>query len=152
MDQGHSRTASPAPTALDGAQSVLERVAEDEAAARDERVRLVEHGLRALEPDSTFRERLEADERLVDVRPASRVEHISPHGSRSLTGRLHLTTRRLVLVGSEPLDVHLSTIEELSLVGEQLMVGLGDGVGLCFDITAPRVFRVRTAFAMAQAR
>ena len=120
---------APSPNrALEEAESVVDRVARDEAAARDERARLV------------------------DVRPATRAEQITPDGSHSVTGRLHLTTRRLVLVGAEPLEVDLSTIEELSLVGERLMIGLGHGRALSLEIAAPRTFRVRTAFAMAQAR
>ena len=86
------------------------------------------------------------------MRQATRVERIPAEGTGEITGRLHLTTRRLILSGAAPLAVDLSTIEELSLVGERLLVGLGNGVGLVFDIAAPRAFRVRTSYAIAQAR
>jgi len=138
--------------ALADADAVVRRIADDEAEARDERARLTVRGLPRLEADPTLLSRLEPGEEVVDVRPATRVERIDPIGSTFLTGRLHLTTRRLILVGAQPLDVELASIEELSLVGERLLAVLGEGVGLCFDIAAPRVFRVRTAFAISDAR
>ena len=137
--------------ALAGAGSVVERIAEDEAAARDERARLDTDGLLSLDVQPAIGGLFDG-ELVVDVRQATRVERIPAEGTGEITGRLHLTTRRLILSGAAPLEVDLSDIDELSLVGERLLVGLGNGSGLCFDIAAPRVFRVRAAYAIARAR
>ena len=141
-----------APDALVGAESVVERIAADEAAAREERTRLEHEDLLPLEPEPAVTAALRPDEHVVDVRPATRVERIGAGEAPDLFGRLHLTTQRLVLTGSEPLEVELSQVQELGLVGERLLVGLPDGHALCFDIAAPRVFRVRASHLIAQAR
>ena len=142
---------SGSPDALAGAATVVERIAEDEAAARDERARLDTDGLLGLDPQPAIDGLLDG-ELVVDMRQATRVERIPAEGTGEITGRLHLTTRRLILSGAAPLSVDLTAIEELSLVGERLLVGLGNGAGLCFDIAAPRAFRVRASYAIAQAR
>jgi hypothetical protein len=139
------------PDALEGAASVVERIAADEAAARDERARLETEGLFRLDPQPGLDGLLEG-EGVVDVRQATRVERIPGDRRADATGRLHLTTHRLILTGSERFEVDLTAIDELSLVGERLLVALANGEGLCFDIAAPRVFRVRTAYAIAHAR
>ncbi len=142
---------TPAGDALADAAAVVDRIAADEAAARDERARLETEALLPLLPQPALDGLLDG-EAIVDVRQATRVEHIPGDGRADATGRLHLTTRRLILTGPERLEVDLTTIDELSLVGERLLVGLGNGLGLCVDIAAPRVFRVRAAHAIAEAR
>jgi len=139
------------PDALAGAASIVERIAQDEVAARDERARLDADGLLRLDPQPAI-DGLREGEYVVDVRQATRVERIPDDGHGELTGRLHLTTRRLLLQGGEPIEVELAAIEELSLIGERLLVGLGNGAGLSLDIAGPRAFRVRAAFAIAQSR
>jgi hypothetical protein len=151
MDQLGASVIAGTPDALAGATSVVERIAEDEAAARDERARLETYGLLNLDPQPAI-DGLRDGEIVVDVRQATRVERIPAGDTGEITGRLHLTTRRLILSGAAPLEVELSAIEELSLIGERLLVGLGNGGGLSFDIAAPRVFRVRAAYAIAQTR
>src|SRR3954463_8183026 len=137
------------PAALQGAASVVERIAEDEAKARDERARLDTNGLVGLDPQPAVDGLLEG-ELVVDMRQATRVERIPAEGTGEITGRLHLTTRRLILSGAGAVPVHLSPMEELALVGERLLGGLTNGDGLCFDIAAPRAFRVRASYAIAQ--
>src|SRR5690349_3333355 len=109
------------PDALAAATSVVERIAADEAAARDERARLDAEGLQPLDPQPRL-DGLLAGEAVVDVRQATRVEHIPAGRGTDATGRLHLTTRRLILTGPEGVEVDLAAIDELTLVGERLMV------------------------------
>src|SRR3954466_6024925 len=139
------------PDALQGAASVVERIAGGEAKARDERARLDTNAFVGLDPQPAVDGLLEG-ELVVDMRQATRVERILAEGTGEITGRLHLTTRRLILSGGGLLSVDLSAIEELSLVGERLLVGLTNGDGLCFYVAAPRAFRVRASYAIAQAR
>ena len=126
--------------------SVVERIAEDEAAARTSGRGSIEPDLRsASTPDRRSRMRLAmARSALIDVPQATRWSGISGRRARrTLTGRLHLTRDRLVLTGADPDRRSTSRpIEELSLVGERLLVGLGDGTGLTpRHRRAPRVPR-----------
>ena len=83
----------------------------------------------------------------------------APGDVESLSGRLYLTTARLVLLARTPdgpsdaeLSVPLDDVEELACVGERLLVSLADGTGLTIDAGRPRLLRVQIAAARAAAR
>jgi hypothetical protein len=81
-------------------------------------------------------------------------------GTESLSGRLYLTSTRLVLLGrptadgpvESELSVALGDIEELAVVGERLLVSLADGTGITIDAGRPRLLRVQIAAARYAAR
>jgi hypothetical protein len=82
------------------------------------------------------------------------------HAAESLSGRLYLTTARLVLLvrptADGPVDAELSVllsdIDELAVVGERLLVSLADGTGLTVDAGRPRLLRVQIAAARHASR
>jgi hypothetical protein len=80
--------------------------------------------------------------------------------AEKLSGRLYLTTTRLLLLvrstADGPIDaelaVPLSDIDELAVVGERLLVSLSDGTGLTVDAGRPRLLRVQIAAARHASR
>jgi hypothetical protein len=172
--------ADPSAAALRDATNILARTAEDEADAIQARERYRNEGLPAIEPDPEIGARLRPNEELVEMRPGAMVGRALLAGVggaagedgagtassaaqavvESLSGRLYLTTARLVLlvrpaaggpVDSE-LSVGLAEIEELACVGERLLVSLADGTGLTIDAGRPRLLRVQIAAARAASR
>jgi hypothetical protein len=137
--------------AVADAEAIVERIGEDERKARVERDRLQSGepfdapvagpGAPPLLPGEAF----------VDVRAAARIERMGTDDEQ-LSGRLYLTTERLVLSGRRGIDVDLRTIDEVSLIGDKLLVALEDGTGLCLDVSSPRVFRVHISHAIALLR
>jgi hypothetical protein len=170
----------PQPAALRDAADIVARTAADEADAIQARERYRNEGLQAIEPDPEIRDRLRPDEELVEMRPGAMVGRAllagvggaageggagtAPSAAQaaveSLSGRLYLTTTRLVLLvrptGDRPaeseLSVGLADIEELACVGERLLVSLADGTGLTIDAGRPRLLRVQIAAARAASR
>ena len=146
-------TQAPAVSAaIADAEAIVDRVAVDEREARVERDRL--RAGEAFEAPVAGRgaPSLLPGEAYVDVRSAARLERMGVDGQEPLSGRLYLTTERLVLSGRGGMAVALSSIDEVSLIGEKLLVALEDGTGLCVDVSSPRVFRVRIAHAIALLR
>ena len=167
------------------AADIVARTAADEADAIQARERYRNEGLQAIEPDPEIRARLGPNEELVEMRPGAMVGRAllagvggaageggagtAPSAAQavveSLSGRLYLTTARLVLLvrptadgqtADGPTDgelsVGLADIEELACVGERLLVSLADGTGLTIDAGRPRLLRVQIAAARAASR
>ena len=167
------------------AADIVARTAADEADAIQARERYRSEGLQAIEPDPEIRARLGPNEELVEMRPGAMVGRAllagvggaageggagtAPSAAQavvdSLSGRLYLTTERLVLLvrptaegttADRPTDgelsVALADIEELACVGERLLVSLADGTGLTIDAGRPRLLRVQIAAARATSR
>jgi len=171
--------AEPQAAALRDATDIVARTAADEADAIAARERYRNEGLPAIEPDPEIRARLRANEELVEMRPGAMVGRALLAGvggvageggagtapsaaqavAESLSGRLYLTTARLILLvrpADRPTDTELSVglgdIEELACVGERLLVSLADGTGLTIDAGRPRLLRVQIAAARAASR
>lgn len=168
------------PAALRDATDIVTRMATDESDALQARERYRSDGLPVMEPDPEIGARLQPNEELVEMRPGAMLGRALLVGAggaagedgvgtassaaqpvvESLSGRLYLTTARLVLlvrpaadgpVASE-LSVPLGDIEELSVVGERLLVSLHDGTGITIDAGRPRLLRVQIAAARAASR
>ena len=185
MDSEPLQRTEPQSAALRDAADIVARTAADEADAIQARERYRNEGLQAIEPDPEIRARLGPNEELVEMRPGAMVGRAllagvggaageggagtAPSAAQavvdSLSGRLYLTTERLVLLvrptadgptADRPTDgelsVGLADIEELACVGERLLVSLADGTGLTIDAGRPRLLRVQIAAARAAAR
>jgi hypothetical protein len=170
----------PQHAALRDAADILARTAADEADAIQARERYRSEGLHAIDPDPEIGARLRPNEKLIEMRPGAMVGRALLAGvggaaagedgagtassaaqavAESLSGRLYLTTSRLVLLArpaDAPTDAEISVgltdIEELACVGERLLVSLADGTGLTIDAGRPRLLRVQIAAAQAASR
>jgi hypothetical protein len=144
------------PTSVDpaiaDAQAIVERIGIDEREARLERDRLQGGQPFHAPVPGPGAPPLLPGEAYVDVRSGARVERMGAEGTEPLSGRLYLTTERLVLSGQGGFAVDLQTIDEVSLIGDKLLVALEDGTGLCLDVSSPRVFRVHISHAIALLR
>jgi hypothetical protein len=180
VDSDRLQRTEPRPAALRDAADIVARTAADEADAIQARERYRNEGLQAIEPDPEIRARLRPNEELVEMRPGAMVGRALLAGVggaageggagtapstaqsvvESLSGRLYLTTARLILLvrptADGPTDgelsVGLADIEELACVGERLLVTLADGTGLTIDAGRPRLLRVQIAAARAASR
>ncbi len=180
MDPERLQRSEPEPAALRDAADIVARTAADEADAIQARERYRSAGLEAIEPDPEIRARLGPNEELVEMRPGAMVGRAllagvggaageggagtAPSAAHDvvelLSGRLYLTTARLVLLvrptadgpPDAELSVGLADIEELACVGERLLVTLADGTGLTIDAGRPRLLRVQIAAARAISR
>lgn len=173
--------AEPRPAALRDATDIVARTAADEADAIAARERYRTDGIGTIEPDPEIAGRLADDEWLIETRPGAMVGRAqltgvggiggaagedgagtassAAQGVDALSGRLYLTTSRLILLSrpaDRPTDTELSVglvdIEELACVGERLLVSLADGTGLTIDAGRPRLLRVQIAAARAASR
>jgi len=135
------------------AEEILERARDDERDAVEARTRYRADGLPVLEVDGSVAERLRPGETVIDSRTSAVVSrHLRGDGTDDFPGRLFVTTRRLMVVGSVQLDVELDQIDELALAGERLLVTLRDGTGMAIDASRPRLMRVQIAAALAAGR
>jgi len=147
---GDDQLAENGPAVTD-AEAIVERIGEDERNARVERDRLQTGAPFDAPAAGPGAPPLLPGEAFVDVRAAARIERMGTDGEQ-LSGRLYLTTERLVLSGRRGMDVDLRTIDEVSLIGEKLLVALDGGKGLCVDVASPRLFRVHIAHAISRLR
>jgi hypothetical protein len=141
--------------AVRDAEAILERVAKDENDAIVARARYWAFGLPTVEPDTHIAGHLDVDERLVAMRPTATVERVGARDGRHsppMSGRLYVTTRRLLMIGRPGLTIDLEEVEELGVAGERLLVSLGDGGGLTIDAARPRHLRVLIGAARAALR
>ena len=67
-------------------------------------------------------------------------------------GDLYLTSRRLRVQSHPVLCVELEWIEEIVRAGNQLLLTLSDGSGVCIVVPGPRLLRVEISAALASAR
>jgi hypothetical protein len=153
------------PAALRDAADILARTTADEADAIAARDRFRSEGQPPIDADPEIGGRLLPGERLIEVRAAAMLGLGPLAGGaavESLSGRLYVTTARLILLArpiadeatdADPeLTVALADIDELAVVGERLLVSLADGTGLTIDAGRPRLLRVQIAAARVTSR
>jgi hypothetical protein len=124
---------------------------EDEALAAAARARYRTDGLPGIEPDGDMRSALDDDEQLLAVRETVTIDQRPMDGSPPASGRLAITTKRLMVVDERPLT--LASFEELDdvmVVGDQLVVTLRSGSGFTVTAIQPRLLRVQLAEARAR--
>ena len=129
----------------------LDPAVEDEALAAAARVRYRTDGLASIEPDGVLGSALDDDEQLLAVRETASIDHRPPDGSPPATGRLALTSKRLMVVDQRP--VTLASLEELDdvmLVADRLVVMLTSGSVFTVTAVQPRLLRVQLAEARAR--
>jgi hypothetical protein len=139
--------------ALRNAREVLARIAADEAEADSARAAYARHGLPSIEPDGSIGPRLGDDERVHVMRPSvllNRHEGAADAGNANAAdsgGTLYLTSARLVHIGQAAVSVLLESLDEISIVGERLLLTLSSGEGLSIDVAGPRLLRVQIGMA-----
>jgi hypothetical protein len=139
--------------AIRDAAAILERAAADEDAAAEARARFRREGLPALPPDDAIAPMLGQGERVVAVRPGTIAERHGDDGSVGVvSGRLYLTTQRLVLLGAVTTEVPLGDVTELSLAGDRLLISVAGGRGLMVDAGSPRLLRTQIAATIRHGR
>jgi hypothetical protein len=153
MDDMSEAVSGVEGAALRDAAEILALVEADEQAAVRARRELRDGGLPRMLPHPEIEALLEPGETVVEVRTAVVLErHVRDLPAETASGRLYLTSRRLVLVGRRTIDACLVDVEELSLAAERLLVTLRDGTGLSLDAGRPRLLRVQVAAAIEAAR
>lgn len=141
--------------ALRDAQAIAARIAEDEAQADEAREQFQSTGLPVLAAEPRVAPLLQPDESVHAVHASALLEMGAPGPSarHPVGGTLHLTSRRLLHVGERVTDVPLTTIEEIAIALERLLlIRLKDGLDLALEVSHPRLLRVQIAAAKAAAR
>jgi hypothetical protein len=130
---------------LRDAHAVLSRVEADEAAAAAARESA--NGLPMLDPDPIIGPELRDGERVHALREGALMNRLDGGPLPGYAGRLYLTDRRLVHAGQAFYSLALSTLDEVSIVGERLLLTLAGGEGVSFDVAQPRLLRVQIGIA-----
>ena len=153
-----------APTAVPGAEErsgpalrdaseVLARIEADEVEAHSARASYERHGLPNVEPDGKIGPQLGHDERLHVVRSSALLNRHDGAGGAGMAdavdagGTLYLTSSRLVHIGQAAFSILLESLDEISIVGERLLLTLSSGEGLSIDVAGPRLLRVQIGMA-----
>ncbi len=129
--------------------------ATDQAAADEARLRFRQRGVGRIDPDERIGPTLEPDEQLVAVRRSAvayRPETPESSAASPVAVDVYVTTRRLVLAGSDVHSFDLATVDEAVVSNERLLLVLGDGAGLILEVDWPRLLRVEIAAARAARR
>ncbi len=130
--------------------------AADEAAAREARERYRNGPMPAVRADPEIAALLQPGEAVVAVHPSVVLERRTPKpesaAPRGPAGELHVTSRRLLLIGRDRLSIDLEEILEVGLSGEWLLLVLREGRGVALRAAQPRLLRVEIAAARAAAR
>jgi hypothetical protein len=148
-DHGRSDRPAERVTACDAAT--------DQAAADEARLRYRRRGVAPIQPDE-FDQRilptLEPGEALVAMRRSAVVSHTGSVESRAQPGPVdvYVTTRRLLLAGSDVQAFDLASLDQAVVSDERLLLALCDGVGLTLEVDWPRLLRVEIAAARAARR
>ena len=124
---------------------------EDEALAEAARVRYRTDGIARIEPDNGMRSTLGREEHLLALRDTASIVR-RPHGdSLPLSGRLAITTERLLMVDSSPTTIaSLEELDDVTLVADRLLVSLTSETGFTIETSHPRLLRVQLAAARAE--
>ncbi len=134
--------------ALRDAGAVVSRTEADEAAAAQARLRYEAEGLPTLAPDGAIAGELRGDELLHAQRSPAMLNRLDGAGTLpGYAGTLSLTSRRLIHIGHVTFSVSLAQIDELSVVGERLLVTLSSAEGVSLDVAGPRLLRVMIGMA-----
>jgi hypothetical protein len=140
LSSGAALTADEGP-ALRDARFVAARIAEDEAQADEARDRFQTTGLPTVQADPRVAPLLQPDETVHAVHASAMLEMgtTGANGRHPVGGTLLLTSRRLIHVGEQVTDVPLTTIEEMSIALERLLlIRLNDGLDLALEVSHPR--------------
>ena len=123
---------------------------EDEALATAARARYRRDGIIRIEPDGGMRSALGSDEELLAVRQTASIQRLTDRGQAPMSGRLAITTQRLMLVDEQPLTLAaLDELDDVTLVRDRLLVTLTSGTGFTINVVHPRLLRVELAEARA---
>jgi hypothetical protein len=135
---------------LDGLVPGVDAEPDDESLARAARERYRREGIPSITPDIGWRSALSLEEQLLAVRQTAVIERLSDRQTSPLSGRLAITTQRLVLLDGEPLTLaFLEDLEEVTLVRDRLLVMLRSGDGFTITAAQPMLLRVELAAARA---
>ena len=140
-------------TPLEQTAEIVAHALDDERDASEARGRVRRDGLPKVSGEDAQGVDLEPGEEVVAVRESVAVTRLCPgEPDETSSGRLFVTTRRLLVEITPPLDIGLDDIEELAIGGDRLLLTLTDGSGLSIDASSPRVLRVEMAASLAAAR
>jgi hypothetical protein len=128
----------------------------DEADATAARDRYRAEGVVPVTPDARIQHLLGPGEVLVAVHGAlvadSRAAADGSGVPPGISGELYLTSERLVFTGGVFVAYPLGDVLEAVVAGEDVLLVMGDGVGLRVTVAEPRLLRVQIAAARAARR
>jgi hypothetical protein len=128
----------------------LEATGEDEALAVAARLHYRSNGFPVLEADDDLRSALADEERVLAIRKTASVEHRPRNGAPPQSGRLMVTTERLMVMEDVPLTLAaFDEIDDVTLATDRLFVALSSGAGFSIQSCHPRLLRVQLAEARA---
>ena len=134
--------------ALRDAAILLARTEADEAAAAAARAHYETEGLPTLGVEDDLVQELRGDEAVHARRSSAMLNRLDGAGTLpGYAGTLYLTSRRLIHIGQVTFAVPLTQIEEVSIVGERLLLTLSSGEGVSLDVAEPRLLRVMIGMA-----
>ncbi len=131
-------------------QPPRDQVAEDEALAAAARASFRDGTTPRPEIDETTRGALDEGEGVVAIVDGSVADNRAD-GIGRRDGRLVVTTRRLIIVGSPATTIAaLDELDDVMVTGGQLHAAVADGSTLTISTRHPRLFRVQLAEARAR--
>ena len=135
---------------LDGLVPGVDAEPDDESLARAARERYRRDGIPSITPDIAMRSALFLEEQLLAVRQTALIGRLSDRQGSPLSGRLAITSQRLLLLDAEPLTLaYLEDLDEVTLVRDRLLVMLRSGDGFVITAAQPMLLRVELAAARA---
>ena len=147
-DQDDLEPAEADSPALRDAAILLARTEADEAAAAAARAHYETEGLPTLGVEDDLAQELRGDEAVHARRSSAMLNRLDGAGTLpGYAGTLYLTSRRLIHIGQVTFAVPLTQIEEVSIVGERLLLTLSSGEGVSLDVAEPRLLRVMIGMA-----
>lgn len=147
-DQDDLEPAEADSPALRDAAILLARTEADEAAAAAARAHYETESLPTLGVEDDVAQELRGDEALHARRSSAMLNRLDGAGTLpGYAGTLYLTSRRLIHIGQVTFAVPLTQIEEVSIVGERLLLTLSSGEGVSLDVAEPRLLRVMIGVA-----
>jgi hypothetical protein len=147
-DPTDTEVAEPESPALRDASILLARTEADEGAAAAARAQYESEGLPRLAVEESLAQELRGDEVLHARRSSAMLNREDGAGTLpGYAGTLYLTSRRLIHIGHVTFTVPLTQIDEVSIVGERLLLTLSSGEGVSLDVAEPRLLRVMIGIA-----
>ena len=147
-DQANLEPAETDSPALRDAAILLARTEADEAAAAAARAHYETEGLPTLGVEDDLAQELRGDEVLHARRSSAMLNRDEGAGTLpGYAGTLYLTSRRLIHIGHVTFSVPLTQVDEVSIVGERLLLTLSSGEGVSLDVAEPRLLRVMIGIA-----
>lgn len=147
-DRTDTEVAEPENPALRDASILLARTEADEEAAAAARAQYESEGLPRLTVEESLAQELRGNEVLHARRSSAMLNRDEGAGTLpGYAGTLYLTSRRLIHIGHVTFTVPLTQIDEVSIVGERLLLTLSSGEGVSLDVAEPRLLRVMIGIA-----